>query len=419
MLEGLNAGNYEVLPDYSHRKEEITGMLSCNLKRVCVKKLLKKENPAVPFGGKYRFSPYMACGHRCTYCDGRYEKYHVEGDFDHDITVRVNAPELLEKELQKLREPGPVCMSSGISDPYQPVEEQLQITRQCAEILSRFDHPVIIHTKSSTVLRDIDCWEEVHRKSAFTLMISLTMADDSIRSRLEPGASSVEDRLNTLKEFRKRGMNAGVLAMPFVPFLTDSREQMGEFLTVLKSAGVQFAMPGLLTLKQGRQKEFFLNTFKKQYPDIHGKIVELYSNEDFYGNPSSRYTKSFYSRIDTIWAEYVMDDLIPHSLFQGQFSLCDEISILLGDMIKLYRRRGINVTRLKTASRKFSRWLESRRTYYARRRNLKYPALDEELKAIAETNELEELLGNKKLAVFVQRVISGSVLNYQTLELFP
>ncbi|MEA3266406.1 MAG: radical SAM protein, partial [Candidatus Fermentibacteria bacterium] len=258
---------------------------SHNLHCVQVKKLLKKENPAFPFGGKYRFSPYMACGHRCTYCDGRYEKYHVEGDFDHDITVRENAPELLEKELHKLREPGPICISSGISDPYQPVEEQLGITGKCAEILSRFNHPVIVHTKSSMILRDIDHWEEVHRRSAFTLMISLTMADDSFRSRVEPGASSVEERLNTLAEFRKRGMNAGVLAMPFIPYLTDSRAQMAEFLKPLKKAGVQFAMPGLLTLKKGRQKDFFLDSFRKEYPDLIEKLAALYSNEDFYGSP--------------------------------------------------------------------------------------------------------------------------------------
>jgi len=390
---------------------------SHNLHCIQVKKLLKKENPAFPFGGKYRFSPYMACGHRCTYCDGRYEKYHVEGDFDHDITVRENAPELLEKELQKLREPGSICISSGISDPYQPVEEKLEITGKCAEILSRFNHPVIVHTKSSMILRDIDHWEEVHRRSDFTLMISLTMADDSFRSRLEPGASSVEERLNTLAEFRKRGMNAGVLAMPFIPYLTDSREQMAELLKALKRAGVQFAMPGLLTLKKGRQKDFFLNSSKKEYPDLIEKLSALYSNEDFYGSPPRGYSHSFHNRMDSLWAEFEMDDLIPHSVYHGQFSLYDEISILLRDMIILYGKRGTRVARLKTASQKFSAWLAPRKTYYARRRNLNYSALEQELKALATSGELTDVLGNEKLAEFLCRVVNGAVLNYQTLKL--
>lgn len=390
---------------------------SHNLHCVQVKKLLKKENPAFPFGGKYRFSPYMACGHRCTYCDGRYEKYHVEGDFDRDITVRENAPELLEKELHKLREPGPICISSGISDPYQPVEEKLGITGKCAEILARFNHPVIVHTKSSLILRDIDQWEEVHRRSAFTLMISLTMADDSFRSRLEPGASSVAERLKTLGEFRKRGMNAGVLAMPFIPYLTDSREQMTEFVKALKSVGVQFAMPGLLTLKKGRQKDFFLNAFEKQYPHLQEKMTELYSNEDFYGSPSRSYSHSFHSRMDSLWTEFEMDDLIPHSVYRRQFSLYDEISILLRDMIILYGKRGINVTRLKAASQKFAEWLTPRKTYYARRRNLKYSAIEQEVKALATSGELKNVVGNEKLAEFLLRIVNGAVFNYQTLKL--
>ncbi|MCK5841422.1 MAG: radical SAM protein [Candidatus Sabulitectum sp.] len=390
---------------------------SHNLHCVQVKKLLKKENPAFLFGGKYRFSPYMACGHRCTYCDGRYEKYHVEGDFDCDITVRENAPELLEKELLKLREPGPICISSGISDPYQPVEEKLGITGKCAEILARFNHPVIVHTKSSMILRDIDHWEEVHRRSAFTMMISLTMADDSIRGRVEPGASSVEERLNTLAEFRKRGMNAGVLAMPFIPYLTDSQEQMEELLKALKRAGVQFAMPGLLTLKKGRQKDFFLNSFEKMYPDLTEKMAALYSNEDFYGGPPRGYSNSFRSRTDSLWTEFEMDDLIPQSVYRGQFSLYDEISILLRDMIILYGKRGINVARLKAASLKFAKWLTPRKTYYARRRNLNYSGLEQEVRALTSSGELKNVLGNEKLAEFLLRIVNGAVLNYQTLKL--
>ncbi|MEA3265370.1 MAG: hypothetical protein U9P42_00305, partial [Candidatus Fermentibacteria bacterium] len=249
------------------------------------------------------------------------------------------------------------------------------------------------------------------------LMISLTMADDSFRSRVEPGASSVEERLNTLAEFRKRGMNAGVLAMPFIPYLTDSREQMAEFLKALKKAGVQFAMPGLLTLKKGRQKDFFLDSFRKEYPDLIEKLAALYSNEDFYGSPPRGYSHSFHSRMNSLWAEFEMDDLIPHSVYRRQFSLYDEISILLRDMIILYGKRGINVARLKTASQKFAEWLTPRKTYYARRRNLNYSGLEQEVKAMVTSGELKKLLGNEKLAEFLLRIVNGAVFNHQTLKL--
>ena len=341
----------------------------------------------------------------------------MQGDFDNDITVRENAPSLLEKELSKLREPGPVCLSSGISDAYQPVEKKLRITRECAKVLARFSHPVIIHTKSSLILRDIDYWEEVHRKSAFTLMISLTMADDNVRSRIEPRASSVQERLETIKEFRRRGMNAGVLAMPFIPFLTDSHEQVAQLLNSLVSADAQFAMPGLLTLKKGKQKEHFLTTFTTAFPDLQEKIVKLYSNEDFYGGPPSYYSHSFYTAASSLWKEMQMNDLIPHSVFHGQFSLYDEVSILIRDMINLYRRKGINVARLKRASLRYSEWLTPRKSYYARRRNLSYSGLEEELRVLLSSGEFAEVISNRKLAEFILSVSEGSLFDYLTLRL--
>lgn len=387
-----------------------------NANFVTVKKLLKKENPPFPFGGKYRFSPYMACAHRCIYCDGRYEKYHVEGDFNSDIVIRENAPELLEKELSKLREPGPICLSSGISDAYQPIEKSLSITRQCAEVLSKYNHPVIIHTKSSLVLRDIEYWEKVHNKSAFTLMISLTMTSDRSRSLLEPGASTVLSRLNAVKQFRSRGMNAGVLAMPFIPFITDTTEQLNEFLKLIKAYDTQFAMPGLLTLKKGRQKEYFLKAFKNAYSSDSVRLEKLYSNDDYYGNPSSEYLKSFYSKVENLWKVNEVDDLIPHIVYKGQFAFYDEIAILLKDMITLYRRKGTNVSRLKSASFKYSEWLSERRSYYARRRNLDYRQFEEEVKKQITSGAIEEVLGNKKLGIFLNEVLLGSVFNYSKLN---
>ena len=359
----------------------------------------------------------MACGHSCIYCDGRYEKYHVEGDFNSDIVVRENAPELLEKEIVKLREPGPICLSSGISDAYQPVETELTLTRKCAEILSRHEHPVLIHTKSALVLRDIDYWEEVHNKSAFTLMISLTMSSDSIRCKLEPGASGVTEKLEVIKKFRNRGMNAGILAMPFIPFVTDSREQINSFLKLIKLYDAQFAMPGLLTLKQGRQKDYFLEAFKKMYSTDYDRLKNLYSNNDYYGNPPSEYLNSFYRIVNNLWTVNEMDDLVPHFVYKNQFALYDEIFILLKDMITLYRRAGTNTFRLKSAYSKYSEWLRERRTYYARRRNLDYRQLEEEVRNLIIGGGMEQMLGNIKLATFLEKIISGLVFNYKQLNL--
>jgi len=120
-------------------------------------KSIKKNSKLVDtlFPGKYRLSPYQACQHACKYCDGRAEKYYVEGDFEKDIIIKRNLPELLEMELRKIKERGTVAINSGTSDSYQPVENEEKIMRRVAEILLKYKLPASIMTKSSLIMRDI------------------------------------------------------------------------------------------------------------------------------------------------------------------------------------------------------------------------------------------------------------------------
>ncbi len=387
------------------------------ISRIRVKNLLRKEKIPGLFSGRYRFSPYMACGHRCLYCDGRFEKYRLEGDFDRDITARINAPELLEEQLSKAREPGPVCISSGVSDAYQPAEKKLNLTGRCAEVLAKFDHPVVVHTKSSLPIRDMDIWHKVHERSAFTLMVSLTTLSESIRAVVEPGASPVKERLEMIRAFRDRGMNAGVLAMPFIPGLTDSEESMKELLEKVKEAGAQFVIPGLLTLKPGRQKDFFFSRLRSSNPKLTKELIKLYSDNNKWGNPPDGCSREFYRKVNELWSFHRINDLIPHSIYRNQFTLYDQFSILLRDMKILYRRKGTPTERLQKASDKFGKWVLNKRQYYARRRNLNYAVIDDYLRAMIHSGELADILHNSRLAAFLKRVEQGEVFNYFTLEL--
>jgi len=254
-----------------------------------VKTALRKGNLANEFNlGKYGFSPYSACQHGCIYCDGRAEKYFVEGEFNKDIVIRKNLPELLAKEMKNLKEPGFISIGSGISDAYQPVEESEQLMKRCAEEIAVTDFPVTLLTKSSLVMRDIDAWSEVHRRSGFLLMVSLTFLDDTLRSTFEPGASSVEERLEMIKAFKKAGMYVGVLAMPFIPFISDTDENMQSLFKKLKSLNVDFIMPGGLTLRPGRQKDVFMELIKREYPGHLKGIEEIYKENRQSGNSISR-----------------------------------------------------------------------------------------------------------------------------------
>ena len=370
-----------------------------------VKRLIHREGQAGPFTGKYRFSPYMACGHGCRYCDGRHEGYYVEGDFERDIVIRENAPELLARELPKLREYGPICLTSGVSDAYQPVEREEQLTRRCAEVLARGRFPVTVHTKSDLVLRDIDLWEQVHRQAGFNLFVSLTWSDDSLRRLFEPHAASVEARLHVLGEFRRRGMNAGVLAMPFVPFVGDAEEQIAALLDRLREVGVAFAMPALMTLKRGRQWTAFMETIDRVLPGLRVDFERLYADSEPYGEPGAAYARSFHGKVHRLLDERGLLAEIPHALYRGQFAVYDEVQILLGHMSQLYRRRGTDTGRLDQARCGYQRWLDERRAHYNRRRSLSFRELDHELAHLARTGKLGELLGNARLAEFVATVV--------------
>ncbi len=398
-----------------------------------VKRLLRKGKYPTPFGGKYMFSPYMACGHACRYCDGRAERYHVEGDFDLDITVRRNTPDLLAKELPRLRERGPICISSGISDPYQPIEQDEKLMRRCAEILVEFDFPVTIHTKSSLVLRDLDLWQRLHKKSAVHLMVSLTFTDDKLRRTYEPGASSVEERLAALTAFHEAGLFTGVLAMPFIPFISDSEDQISRLLEALANIGVDFVMPAGLTLRPGRQKEMFLSTVKESAPHLSDQITGLYDNTNPHGSPCHTYRNKLSQRISALTEANALPEHIPHYTYQNQFAAYDEIRILMSHLKSLYRARGINTARLARAEKLYNEWLMPRKTYYARRRNLSYRSLEAEVIAMVSsghptgnsealiTSELYDpgdVIQNRKLAAFFASVFcDGLTFDYLDLSL--
>ncbi|HTX74497.1 MAG TPA: hypothetical protein VMC79_16825, partial [Rectinemataceae bacterium] len=145
----------------------------------------------------YRLAPYTGCEHGCLYCDGRAERYFVEGQFERDIVIREDIPELLRAELPRLRESGIIGIGSGVTDPYQPTEGRVALVRRCAEQLARYPHGddrqvpslelyenhaspasprlcAMVMTKSKLALRDLELWGRLNRVTGFMLLVSLT-----------------------------------------------------------------------------------------------------------------------------------------------------------------------------------------------------------------------------------------------------
>jgi DNA repair photolyase len=365
----------------------------------------------------------MACGHGCRYCDGRAEKYWVEGDFERDIVVRGNVPRLLRSELQRLRERAPVGIGSGISDAYQPVEKAQGLMRECAAILADNPFPVTLLTKSSLVARDIDLWEKVNQGSGFILNMSIATLDDTVRRRFEPGASPIADRLATLRSFKNRGMAVGVMAMPLLPFISDGEDAIRALVDTLKDAGAAFVMPAGLTLRPGRQKDFFMTHLAESYPGLVDRYREIYAEERPSGVCARQYREALAERIAAATHGASVPFLLPHALYRERVPLYDELHLLLQHMAELYAARHVPIDALKGATRHYADWLLKKKRLFNRKRSLTQRDLEGETRALFAAGAADgarALLGNEKLASFLRSVaIERQVFDYLTLSLEP
>jgi DNA repair photolyase len=384
-----------------------------------VAKALRRSSLVDPFlCCRYSFSPYMACGHGCAYCDGRAERYWVEGDFERDIVTRTNIADVLREELSRLRERAPAAIGSGISDAYQPLEEQQGLMQDCAFVLADFRFPVTLLTKSSLVRRDIDIWEGVNRASSFILNLSIATLDESVRRRFEPRASSIEERLDTIRAFRARGIAVGVMAMPLLPFIGDAEADLRALLVAAKDAGAAFVTAAGLTLRPGRQKEFFLSRLAAAYPSLMPRYEEIYAEQRASGASTKNYQGQLANRIARACRAANLPPLLPHALYRGRLPLYDEVYLLLRHMEDLYEARGVPISELKRAEGRYTHWLTARKKVFARRRSQRQEDLEEEARAAFDGDEGVALLGNAKLAAFLRSVARDRrILDYTTLSL--
>lgn len=385
---------------------------------VKVTKAFKKSNfPSSMFGNMYSFSPYMGCSHGCTYCDGRAEKYHLEGDFENDIKVKTNIPDLLYENLPKVRENAPFHLSSGISDIYQAAENKYNLTGRCSEILSEHNFHVSVLTKSSLVLRDFDNWIKVNKKGGFTLQMSINTLDDSIRKIMEPGASSVDERLETVKIFKEAGCRVGIYMIPLLPGISDDFVEIKKTIDLLTDLGVDYIMPGTVTLRPGRQKDYYMDCISNNYREQTELYRELYRENRVSGVPIKDYTKSLYGGIAELLKD--VNILPPHEYYRGTMPIYCEVIILLEHMLQLYSWKGLDVKRLGLAYNNLITHFTTEKKRFNRKRNLPSSEIDDRFKFLILTEGLNGIVQNIKLTNFIiDVVVNKKLLNYQTLKLY-
>jgi DNA repair photolyase len=191
-------------------------------------------------------------------------------DFESRILVKLDAPELLRKELSSPRWEPKVLSMSGVTDPYQPVEKRLRITRRCLEVLAEFRNPVAVVTKNHLVTRDIDLLSELARHDAAVVAVSLTTLDDDLRRVMEPRTSRPARRLATIEALAGAGIPVGVMVAPVIPGLTD--HELPALISAAGRAGAAFAAYVPVRLPY-TVKPLFEEWLERHFPDRKAKVL--------------------------------------------------------------------------------------------------------------------------------------------------
>ena len=230
------------------------------------------DSPDVGFDSS--INPYRGCEHGCIYCYARptheYLGLSAGLDFETRIFAKMEAPNLLRQELASSRwNPQPLAIS-GVTDPYQPVERRLLLTRGCLEVLVDFRNPVVVITKNHLVTRDVDLLATLARYSAAAVFLSITTLDGNLAGKLEPRASRPERRLAAIETLTRSGIPTGVMVAPLIPGLTD--HEMPAILKAASQAGARSAGYTLLRLPHG-VADLFEDWLARYFPDRKERVL--------------------------------------------------------------------------------------------------------------------------------------------------
>jgi DNA repair photolyase len=230
------------------------------------------KEPDGIFGMKYNMNLYRGCQHQCIYCDSRSECYGIE-NFN-DIQVKVNALDLLKKELPRKKVKGKIGTGS-MNDPYMPLEKQLNLTGRALQVIAQHHFGVSVITKSSLVLRDRDILTEMGRARA-SVTFSVSTAEDELGRKVEPGASLVSQRYLALNTLAKQGILVGVCMMPILPFLEDSLENVSAIVERAVENGASYVIPWFGMSMRDRQREYYYDQLDRLFPGLRAKYEKAF-----------------------------------------------------------------------------------------------------------------------------------------------
>ena len=259
--------------EHCHQEGEEPDNLKTRFQEVYPKTIVNKvKSPDV--GMEYSVNPYQGCEHGCIYCYARnsheYWGYSAGLDFEKQILVKKNAPELLAQKLQQKNWQPNTIVFSGNTDCYQPAEKQFKLTRKCLEVMLNFKHPTGIITKNSLILRDLDLLKDLAKLNCIRVSISITSLAEETRRILEPRTASIKQRLKTVETLAENDIPVNVMVAPIIPIINSH-----EILPIVKAVSEAGASSVGYTVVRlnGAIAEIFSDWIKKTLPDKAERVL--------------------------------------------------------------------------------------------------------------------------------------------------
>ena len=233
----------------------------------------RMKKPGEWFGADYNMNIYKGCCHGCIYCDSRSECYGIQ-EFD-KVMAKEDALRIIRDDLRRKVKRG-VVATGAMSDPYNPYEKELLLTRHALELCDAFEFGIAIATKSSLLTRDIDVLSDIKEHSPVLCKVTVTTTDAALAARVEPNAPSPARRMEAVARLAEAGLFAGVLLMPVLPFLEDNVENVRAVAEAAAEAGARFVYPAFGMTLRDQQREYYYQALEKGFPGLAERYRRQY-----------------------------------------------------------------------------------------------------------------------------------------------
>ncbi|MCI8951101.1 MAG: radical SAM protein [Lachnospiraceae bacterium] len=292
------------------------------MEQIPAKHIVTKTKSSDWFGLDYNMNIYRGCCHGCIYCDSRSSCYQIT-DFD-QVRAKENALSIIRDDLRRKVKKG-VVGTGAMSDPYNPFEKEQMLTRHGLELIDAFGFGVGIATKSTLLWRDADILESIREHSPVLCKVTITTPKDDLSQIIEPGAPCSSKRMDLIARLTSRNIFAGILLMPVLPFIEDTKEDIIRLVSMAHDAGARFIYPAFGMTLRGNQKEWYFDCLNRLFPEenLPARYIKKYGNSYECASPHAK----------LLWNAFS--------------SACEEKNILyrMRDIISAYKR-GCEYTQL-------------------------------------------------------------------------